>query len=98
MLEVKESGWFVHLRYDPPLPLKITREDGRSARVVGGKSGSHRTGHGETYWDKIVEIIGQGYVPVPVAKDLRMIDTAWQPPSESTLDERIRAGEYRFRG
>ncbi len=77
---------------------KITRVGSGSARVVGGKTGSHRTGHGETYWDKIVEVIGQGYVPVAIAKDLRMIDAEWQPPDESTLDERIRAGEYRLSG
>ena len=76
------------------MPLKIERTSDLGARVIGGKAGSHRTGHGENYWEKVVEVIKLGYVPVDVAKDIKCLDLNWTPPDETTLDQRIEAGFY----
>ena len=62
--------------------------------MIGGKAGSHRTGHGENYWEKVVEVIKLGYVPVDVAKDIKRLDLNWTPLYEATLDQKIEAGFY----
>lgn len=97
MIRENETIWFVHLGYDPPLPLRLHRTSGFGAEVLGGKTGSHATGHGETYWDKISEIIKLGYVPVSVAQELGQLDGNWFPPNTKTLDTEILKGEYRLR-
>lgn len=89
--------WFIHLNYDPPLPLRFQRTQGLGARVTGGKSGSHFTGHGETYWDKLVEIVRLGYVPATVAKEIRVLEEAWTPPNPEELDERIQRGDFELK-
>jgi len=94
MISKETEIWFVHLGFEPPLPLKIERTSDLGARVIGGKTGSHRTGHGENYWDKVVEVIKLGYVPVDVAKDIKRLDLNWTPPDETTLDRTIEAGFY----
>jgi len=40
MIRENEVIWFVHLGYDPPLPLRLQRTSGFGAEVVGGKTGS----------------------------------------------------------
>jgi hypothetical protein len=52
------------------------------------------TGHGETYWDKIAEVIRLGFVPSEVAKDLGCIASSWSPPDEAELDNKIKGGFY----
>lgn len=94
MVSTDREIWFVHFGFEPPLPLKIERTGDMGARVIGGTTGSHRTGHGENYWDKIAEVIKLGYVPVEVAKDIQRLDLNWTPPDETTLDQKIEAGFY----
>jgi hypothetical protein len=94
MIPIEKQIWFVHLSYEPPLPLKVEILPNHSARVIGGKSGSHLSGHGESYWDKIVEVIQLGFVPVPVAKDLGSIPLDWAAPDEAQLDNQINGGVY----
>ena len=86
--------WFVHPGFEPPLPLKIERTAGLGARIIGGKTGSHLTGHGETYWDKLVEVIKLGFVPVDVAKELGCLSDDWTPPDTERLDYTIKEGFY----
>jgi len=74
--------------------LKIARTGDLGARVIGGKTGSHGTGHGENYWDKIAEVIKMGVVPVDVAKDIKRLDLNWTPPDETTLEQKTNAGFY----
>ncbi len=62
--------------------------------MIGGKTGSHQTAHGENYWDKVVEVIKLGYVPVDVAKEIKRLDLNWKPPDETTLDQKIEEGLY----
>ena len=94
MISQEKEIWFVHFGFQPPLPLKIERIDKLGAKVIGGKTGSHRTGHGETYWNKIVEVIKLGFVPVDVAQDIGQLPNDWSPPDPATLDEKIKGGLY----
>jgi len=84
--------WFVHLNYIPPLPLCYCRINGKQAEIFGGKTGSHRTGHSESYWDKLKEIIELGYVPVDVAKDLGLLTSDWKPPPIEDINKKVREG------
>jgi hypothetical protein len=90
--------WFVHLNYSPPLPLLLVRADFFSAKVFGGKTGNHCTGHGENYWDKFREIVRLGYVPVSVAMDLELISKIWVAPSLDSLNESIKRGVFKLIG
>jgi len=77
--------------------LKLERDVGLAARVVGGKTGSHSTGHGETYWDKFKEIVAMGFIPVEVAKEIGAIPEEWSHPEESTLDKEVESGNFRLK-
>jgi len=94
MIPIEKQVWFVHPGYEPPLPVKIEILPNHAARVTGGKSGSHMTGHRESYWDKIGEIIRLGFVPSEVAKDLGFLNPDWTPPDERQLDNEIKRGAY----
>jgi hypothetical protein len=95
MISQERGVWFIHPNYDPPLPLRIQRVGELGALVTGGISGTHRTGHGQTYWDKLVEVIKLGYVPVPVAKELRLISSDWSPSVGDELDKQIASVDYK---
>ncbi|MFO7534493.1 MAG: hypothetical protein R6X19_02205 [Kiritimatiellia bacterium] len=97
MISQEKEIWFVHLGFQPPLPLKIERIDRFGANVIGGKTGFHCTGHGETYWSKIVEVIKLGFVPADVAQDIGQLGSDWSPPDSATLAERIKGGFYKLK-
>ena len=97
MIHENEVIWFVHLGYDPPLPLRFRRTVNLGAEVKGGKTGSHETSHGETYWEKLVEVVNLGYVPISVAKEIGRLDDTWMEPDEKKLDEAIKRGSYQLR-
>jgi hypothetical protein len=85
-IEKGQVHWFVHQRDSTPLGF-IRMKDG-GALVVGGKTGSHVTGHGESYWKKITEIIALGYVPVETAIELGSLPSSWAPPGISSPTDR----------
>lgn len=86
--------WLVHPSYSPPMPVLLRRSGVAGAEVFGGKTGSHRTGHGESYWDKFKELIALGYVPVDVAKELGVISQHWEPPPVDTLEKSVASKAY----
>ncbi len=65
--------------------------------MIGGKTGSHYTGHGESWWAKLTEIAALGYIPVELASRQRLIPSDWSPPTlddkDSLLVRRIQGGE-----
>ena len=96
MINKNEIIWFVHLNYNPPLPLRFQRVNNLDAEIIGGHTGKHITGHGETYWSKFVNIIKLGYIPVLEAINLKLICAEWQPPSVEVLENNIKAGIYKL--
>jgi hypothetical protein len=95
LIEPKKVYWFIEP--DGPLtPLGFIRA-GRGAFVIGGKTGSHLTGHVETWWDKLLLIGSLGYIPVELAIGRGLIPENWAPPRLSEKDvlmlRRIRKGE-----
>jgi hypothetical protein len=79
MLEAECVHYFVHPR-PPVVALGFVRERSGGARILGGRTGSHHTGHGESWWDKFVEIISLGYIPLDVARQRGIIGSDWLPP------------------
>ena len=76
--------WFIHDISHAPLGLIRTTNGG--ALVIGGKTGSHFTGHGENYWKKLKELIALGYIPLATAKELSIAPPDWTPPPLSPSD------------
>jgi hypothetical protein len=74
--------WFVHPDTDPPCPLGIIRTHGGGALVIGGRTGSHMTGHGESYSKKM--IVDSGYIDLTNAINRNIVSASWSPP---TLDD-----------
>lgn len=87
--EIGKLYWFVHLQSSPPVTLGFIREKRGGAIIIGGKTGSHLTGHDETYWKKLKEVIAMGYTPVDVARDLRMLPEGWSPPELTPRDKEL---------
>jgi hypothetical protein len=84
LIEPKKVYWFVDPE-NPLTPLGFVR-DGRGAFVIGGKTGSHLTGHAETWWDKLLLIGSLGYIPVEIAMKRDLIPNDWTPPQPSEKD------------
>jgi len=82
--------WFVHLSTEPPTALGFIRYD-NNWRVIGGRTGSHSPGHGggRAWWNKIVEIISSGYIPIEEAVMTHKVPPDWSPPPLSNLDASI---------
>jgi hypothetical protein len=84
LIEPKKVYWFIEP--DSPLtPLSFIRA-GRGAFVIGGKTGSHLTGHVETWWDKLLLIGSLGYIPVELAIGGKLIPEDWAPPRPCEKD------------
>ena len=78
--------WFIHHVNLTPLGFIRLRQGG--ALVIGGKTGSHFTEHGESYWEKFKEIISLGYIPAEIAEEFKLVQPRWSPPEISSPTER----------
>jgi hypothetical protein len=81
--------WFVDPSTTPPTPVGYIRDHSGGALVIGGTTGSHMTGHAETWWDKLVLFAGAGYLPVDVAIPRQIIPENWSPPKLSRDDAEL---------
>jgi len=88
MISDGDSVDLVHLGFEPPILLRFTRV-GSGASIEGGKTGSHTTGHGESYWDKFKELIALGYIPVDDALNLNLLPDGCALPSAKDWAELI---------
>ncbi len=93
--EIGKLYWFVHSVNN--VPLGFIRQRNNGAFIIGGKTGSHCTGHLESYWDKLKEVISLSYIPVDIGKELRLVQESWKPPAITPDDQefidRIQKGE-----
>jgi hypothetical protein len=89
--------WFVHPSTVPPTPLGFIRTNGRGALLIGGLTGSHMTGHKDTWQDKFRLLISDGYLPIEVAQAQGLVSESWKPPAVDGIDHgivsRIQSGE-----
>lgn len=97
VVEPRKLSWFVLASSVPPTPLGFIRDNRGGALIVGGATGSHYTGHGESWWDKLCEIGRLGYIPVELGLKREIIPNDWSPPEFSEKDaflvKRIQQGE-----
>ena len=94
LVEPRKLCWLVDAS---STPLGFIRDNRGGAFIVGGATGSHHTGHGESWWDKLCEIGRLGYVPVELAVKRSLVLSDWSPPELSEKDahlvKRIQKGE-----
>jgi hypothetical protein len=94
---IVEPGKLCWLVDASSMPLGFIRENRGGAFIVGGATGSHYTGHGESWWDKLCEIGRLGYIPVELAMKRQLISAGWSAPELSEKDaflvKRIQKGE-----
>ena len=97
LVEPGRLCWFIDRSSPSSAPLAFIRDHRGGAYVVGGPTGSHYTGHAESWWDKLSLIASSGYIPVELAMQKKIIPPDWAAPSmadkEAQLVERIRSGE-----
>ena len=60
IIQPRILSWFVHPSTVPPVPLGYIRDNRGGALVIGGKTDSHYTGHGESWWAKFTETVKLG--------------------------------------
>jgi hypothetical protein len=85
-LDIGKIQWLIYPAREPLIALGFVRVNKGGALIIGGKTGTHFTGHGESYWKKFTEIISLGYIPVEVAQDLKILPLNWQPPQLSSSE------------
>ena len=89
IVEPRFLCWFVHPSAVPPVPLGYIRDNRGGALVIGGKTGSHYTGHGDSWWAKLSEIAALGYIPVELARRQQLITADWSPPVLDDKDSHL---------
>jgi hypothetical protein len=62
--------WFVHLGSEPPLPPTLERTAGLGGSSFRRQNWIISDGTWENLWDKIIEIIKLGFIPVDAAKEV----------------------------
>ena len=97
VVEPRILYWFVHPSSVPPTPLGFIRAKGRGTLLIGGLTGSHYTGHKDTWWDKFQLLVADGYIPLEVAQARGLLSRDWEPPALDNTDQvivmRIQRGE-----
>jgi hypothetical protein len=94
IVEPRKLCWLVDAS---STPLGFIRDNRGGAFIVGGATGSHYTGHTESWWDKLCEIGRLGYIPVELAMRRGLISGDWSAPElldkDAFLVKRIQKGE-----
>lgn len=83
IVEPRKLYWFVDAS---STPLGFIRDNRGGAFIVGGATGSHYTGHTESWWDKLCAIGRLGYIPVELAIKRELVSTDWSAPEISEED------------
>ncbi len=96
-IEPGELIWFVHPKHGAKSALGFIRDHRSGAYVYGGHTGSHYTGHGERWTQKLELIESLGYLPLTDARSQGVVPDDWRPPEgEARCDvvvRRIQHGE-----
>jgi hypothetical protein len=95
--EIGKPMWFIKQgTNDSSQCLAFVRTNKGGAFIVGGPTGSHFTGHGESWQKKLKEINGKGFMTVAEAQKNGLIEIRWTPPNilfgDQELIDKIVAG------
>jgi hypothetical protein len=77
-----EVRWLIHKVHGTAFPVAFVRAHKGGAYVFGGPSGSHLTGHRESWREKWDLLEKEGYVSLEVAHKLGLIPPDWRPPDD----------------
>jgi hypothetical protein len=89
--------WFISLKDNKQNAIGFLRGAMGKALIIGGPTGSHMTGHQESWRDFLLKIRSQGYIEESEAKKQGIISDAWQPPSLSLADYELVKIEQSFK-
>ena len=85
-LVAAQLSWFSHSDPRKFPPVGIIRDHKGGALVIGGPTGSHYTGHGESWEKKETWILGLGYVESWIDTDDGAPPGGWRGPAVSQVD------------
>lgn len=83
-----EILWFIK-ENNPKKALGLLRSQGNGCFIIGGPTGSHLTGHGESWESKWKEYLAKGYIDIGTAKKKGLISLSWAHPKINKEDKYI---------
>lgn len=78
--EPGELVWLIHPQHGLKNILGFVRDHHGRAYIFGGHTGSHYTGHGESWGKKMAMLEDQGYLSLQEARSGGWVPENWQPP------------------
>ena len=69
--------------------IGFLRDRSERCLIVGGPTGSHYAGHGESWEEKWKEYAREGYVDIYSAIKKKILSSDWRPPKISKNDQVI---------
>lgn len=81
--------WLVKINQDQETVLGFLRDKFNGCFIIGGSTGSHYTGHGESWKTKWEEYIKEGYIDIDAAIKDKLLASNWLPPKISEKDQVI---------
>jgi hypothetical protein len=69
--------------------LGLFRDGEAGCFILGGPTGSHYTGHGESWESKWKQLLKDGYIEVATAIAEGKLPKDWQPPKISRRDQEL---------
>lgn len=84
---ISEISWLFKKERGKLIVVGFLRDHKDDCFIIGGATGSHYSGHAETWQDKWNKYIEQGYITQDVAIKNGIIKDAWRPPSIKQEDK-----------
>lgn len=81
--------WLVKIKQNQKIVLGLLRDKYDGCFIIGGPTGSHYTGHGESWKSKWKEYLNKGYIDVDLAKKNQLLPLNWFPPKITQKDQSI---------
>ena len=69
--------------------LGFLRDHNEGVFIIGGETGSHYSGHGESWQKKWDEYLKQNYISKDLAIEKEIINNTWKPPAINKDDKEI---------
>lgn len=86
---INEISWLIKNGDDSINVVGFLRDHKDGVFIIGGETGSHYSGHSETWKEKWDEYINQNYMPVSSAIEQGVLNDGWTPPEINKDDQEI---------
>lgn len=82
-------SWLLKKGGDRTIIVGFLRDQSQGCFIIGGPTGSHYTGHGESWESKWKNYMREGYIDADSAKRNRILSSNWNPPMIKKKDQVI---------